>query len=235
MLTELDAVLSPLCDAYEIIAIDDQSDDETWTEIKATAATNPRIVPILNPANLGVGGSFQHAVKESRYDWVGYTDGDDQYELNDLAEFVPHLGTHQVVSGHRVNRADGWKRNLISSHFNGIMNAVFGIPLHDINSALKIYRGSLLRDLPPWNPQAFYDAEILIRLHVEQQIKIKEIPIRHRSRSHGVAAGVSKRNIVSILEGATTPELAHCWAQGWRSSAARLYSRFLLQVTRILL
>lgn len=200
-------VLEQRCVDFEIIAIDDHSPDQTWTEIQRVAETSSHVVPLQNPRNLGVGGSFRTGVESARFDWIGYTDGDDQYNIGDLRAYFPLLSECDIVTGARHVRAEGLLRKFVSHHFNFLIRAVFDLPLRDTNSALKLFRSDLLRQLPSWSSEAFYDAEILVRLNAEHAARIIEIPIGHRARSAGSAGGLSIRNILSILNGMFSPQM----------------------------
>ncbi|WP_221030811.1 glycosyltransferase family 2 protein [Actomonas aquatica] len=200
VLRALDRVLAELCESYEIIAIDDCSPDDTWATIQRVATTLPRVVPVQNPTNLGVGASFQRAARRCAYDWIGYTDGDDQFEVDDLRLLTPHLTEADVVSGRRARRADGFRRVLASEVFNFLARSCFPIPLRDINSALKLYRTALLKALPDWDSGAFYDTEIIVRLAVDHSARMVEVPVRHKPRPFGEAGGLSTRNIRNILQ-----------------------------------
>lgn len=208
---------------YEIIAIDDHSPDDTWQEIERVAANSPQVIPIRNETNLGVGASFRRAVEATQFEWIGYTDGDDQYEVSDLSHYFPLLSEHDVITGNRSLRAEGWHRRLISYHFNSLIRTAFNLPLKDTNSALKLYRGDQLRQLPVWSPDAFYDAEILVRLKYDYGARIVEVPIKHRRRPCGSAGGISTRNILSILQEMFTKRMSIYLVDGWTRSILKIY------------
>lgn len=233
VIAALDEVLSHDCSDYEIIAIDDHSPDETGATIEKVAGQFPRVLPLRNESNLGVGGSFRRAVEQAQYDWIGYTDGDDQYEMRDLGAFWSRLDDHDVVSGYRANRADGWQRHVISRHFNWITNRLFGLRLKDTNSGLKIYRAGLLKSLSTWDSCAFCDTEILVRLAHEHHARITEVPIGHRPRSHGRAAGLSTANVTSVIEGMIAPAMAPYRTDSRATTILLTYCRCLLGLHRL--
>ncbi|MEJ6732021.1 MAG: glycosyltransferase family 2 protein [Opitutaceae bacterium] len=237
----IEAVIRPLseilkkhCSDYEIIAIDDHSPDDTWAAIQRAAHKFPKIVPMRNETNLGVGASFRRAVEATQFEWIGYTDGDDQYETSDLARYFPLFGDHDVVTGDRSPRAEGWYRKCVSLHFNFLIQCAFRLSLRDTNSALKLYRGSMLRKLSTWDAAAFYDTEILVRLKYDFGARIVEIPINHRQRAQGAGAGVSAGNILSILQGITTPRLQLYAADRWGRNILNNYCATLAFGVRLL-
>ncbi|MBE36316.1 MAG: hypothetical protein CMI16_12310 [Opitutaceae bacterium] len=229
-----DQLTSFECD-YEIIVIDDCSTDDTWSEIDRMASELSHVVRLRNKDNLGVGGSFYRAVHEAQYTLIGYTDGDDQYEPSDLHRYLSQMEDCDVVTGCRRPRADGWKRVWASVHFNYLINAYFATGLRDINSALKLYRADLLKQLPPWDAGAFYDAEIMIRLAQDHQARIVELPIKHKLRRYGEATGLSQRNVFSILENLLGSRMACYRRSGAWVVALSLHVSLLRRIAKIVL
>ena len=235
VLQSLDDQLRSFEGDYEIIAIDDSSTDDTWSEICRLASELSRVVRFQNKDNLGVGGSFYRAVHKARYSLIGYTDGDDQYELSDLRSYLSQIEDCDVVTGCRRPRADDWKRVWASAHFNYLTNAYFATGLRDINSALKLYRADLLKQLPPWDAGAFYDSEIMIRLAREHQARIVELPIKHKLRRFGEATGLSQRNVVSILDNLLGSRMASYRRSGVWVAVLSVYASLLRRIAKTVL
>lgn len=205
LIFQLDSVLSKIADNYEIIAIDDCSQDGSYDLLKSIEGIDSLIV-IQNQTNLNVGGSFQRAVSIAKYAYIGYTDGDYQYDLQDLLSYRQYIEINDVITGFRVSRKDPLKRLLCSKIFNYISQSFYQLNLKDINSALKIYDGKKLKSLIPWDSGAFYDLEILMRLKFDFNATIKEVPIAHKKRQFGSARGFSKRNLINIVSNMIDPK-----------------------------
>ncbi len=200
LIRELDAVLSDCFVEHEIIAADDQSMDGSFELLMQLESEISSLKAMQSPRNLNVGGNFRQAVNCAGMDYIGYVDGDHQYDLNDIRNYIEYLRDYEVVTGDRVARHDNWRRKVTSRVFNYISNSLYGLGLNDINSGLKIFRAVELRLLPQWDTGAFYDMHIIMMLKHDFQVRIKEIPINHRKRRFGESGGASRRNVLNIAE-----------------------------------
>lgn len=200
LVKELDAVLSLQFDAYEIIVIDDLSNDNTKEILEDLQRQYKHLRIKINIKNLNVGGSFREAVSICKYEYIGYTDGDFQYHIQDLTHYRQYLPQYDIITGFRKNRKDPISRKLISYLFNYMMSSFFELELKDINSGLKIYNAEKLKKLDSWNNGASYDLEILLRLKYGHNAMIKEVNIKHKPRSFGIAMGASKSNTINVIE-----------------------------------
>ena len=84
--------LPALADRFEIIAVDDGSTDATPAIADQLAAEHPDIVrAVHHPTNLGYGAALRTGFAASRYPIVGFTDGDRQFRVADLARLLAVL------------------------------------------------------------------------------------------------------------------------------------------------
>src|SRR5512143_3566457 len=77
-------VLETLTDDYEIIVVDDGSKDYTGPILDRLAADYERVRVIHHRANRGYGGALRTGFANATKDLVFYTDGDAQYNVEDL-------------------------------------------------------------------------------------------------------------------------------------------------------
>ncbi|GAB3525382.1 glycosyltransferase family 2 protein [Emticicia fontis] len=194
------AILASNFDKFELIVIDDSSTDNTLKLMESFKKEYKNLVYERNATNGGVGYTFQKGVNLARYNWVAYTDGDGQFNLNDLVNLYNFKGQYDIVSGNREMRADGVKRWIISKVYNHMLKRLFHVKLKDTNSALKIYKREIFDEvLPLQSHDGFYDAEIIIK-SMRADYRIKEVPITHYSRQYGVASGVKLKSITSVFK-----------------------------------
>lgn len=234
-LTELvrnfDQSLSQCWDEYEIIIVDDGSRDSTPEVCQSLRLLYPKVKTIRHNVNLGVGAAFSTGVESAQYEWIGYTDGDAQYDARDVIAFKSYINSFDVITGHRMQRADPFHRHWVSKVYNELLSVVFGLKLKDTNSALKIYRNSVLRSVFPLTSKGpFYDAEVLIKAQASG-FKIIETPIRHLPRKHGTSRGIAFSSICKTIGGMVKAEFRPYMTSGFIS---RLTFRILNTVHRFL-
>ena len=84
--------LREICHDYEVIVINDGSQDHTPQVLDELARIYPDEVRVIHHVkNKGYGGAlrsgFAHATKE----WIFYTDGDAQYDVRELAQLAARV------------------------------------------------------------------------------------------------------------------------------------------------
>ena len=183
----LDEVLSGLAHQHEIIIADDASPDESGAIADRLAQENPRIKAVHHTSNRGYGQALWSGVRASRYEWIGFTDGDMQYDVRELPRFVREAenGADAVV-GFKPKRAEGWRRMVISRVYNTMVNALMGVSIRDVDCAFKLMHRSIFEDFTPSTEykEAFLMVEALYRAKC-RGARIVEVPVSHHLRPHG--------------------------------------------------
>jgi glycosyltransferase involved in cell wall biosynthesis len=200
------AVLGRNFDNFELIVVDDCSTDNTSETIISFKKKYENLVYERNSINRGVGYTFQKGVRLAKYSSIAYSDGDGQFNMNDLVTLYKYKDDFDIVSGNREVRADGIKRWIISKVYNQLLRILFDVKLKDTNSALKIYSREVFDNvLPLQSDDGFYDAEVIIKA-MRANYTIKEIHIAHYPRQFGVASGVKWKSIISVFK-----SMIHFW------------------------
>src|SRR3989339_1476181 len=81
-------VLPKLAEKYEVIIVDDGSTDNTQNIVRQLMKNNPEVKYVHHPVNLGYGASLRSGIASSQFDWIFFTDGDLQFDLDELEKFV---------------------------------------------------------------------------------------------------------------------------------------------------
>jgi len=98
---------------YEVILVNDGSKDGTEQIAKRLEQEYPN-VRLISQENKGYGGALKTGFANCKHDWVFFSDGDLQFDLNELSKLVPHANDNDLVIGYRHKRADGFMRDLIA-------------------------------------------------------------------------------------------------------------------------
>src|SRR6266545_6590564 len=75
------ALLTEVAEAHEIIIIDDGSPDRAGEVAEEFARRHSCVRVIHHPANLGYGQALRTGFNAARFEWIAFTDGDDEYEV----------------------------------------------------------------------------------------------------------------------------------------------------------
>src|SRR5690242_5089875 len=97
---------------YEVLVVDDGSSDDTLAIATALAREDIHVRVVAHPVNRGYGAAVRSGIEASRGEWILLTDGDRQFDLSELALFVPLSADHDLVAGYRIDRADPPQRRL---------------------------------------------------------------------------------------------------------------------------
>jgi dolichol-phosphate mannosyltransferase len=190
LLEELRAVLEPTGRSYEILLVDDGSNDGSASWIADEERRDPHVRAVLLARRVGQSAALAAGLARVRGEVIVTLDADLQNDPADLPRVLAALENADVVSGVRQNRHDGWSRRWSSTVANSVRRAVIGDTLTDIGCSLKAYRHATLANLPLFvGVHRFLPALCQFR-----GARLVEIPVAHRARRHGVSKyGVSNR------------------------------------------
>ena len=104
--TTVDAlrVFRRISDDFEIIIVDDGSVDRTGEIADRLAREHPEVRAVHHHPNLGYGGALQRGFREATKPWVFYTDGDGQFDCEEVVKLLPRLNRCDIVSAYRLDR-----------------------------------------------------------------------------------------------------------------------------------
>lgn len=199
-------VLPKIASQYEILIINDGSSDKTQKVVENKLDDKVRL--INHQKNMGYGMALRTGIGEARYEWTFWTDGDGQFDIGQLKDFLPFVDRYEAIIGYRHNRAEGFRRAINTKLYNFAVNLVFGLKIRDYDCAFKLIRTRRLKKLSLQSTGAFTSAEILYNLSREK-ISLKELPVRHLPRLYGSPTGNSIEVIATAFREAIAIRLKH--------------------------
>jgi glycosyltransferase involved in cell wall biosynthesis len=188
-----------LSDDLEVIIVNDGSKDRTGEIADRLAVEHEEVRAVHNSPNLGYGGALQRGFREATKDWVFYTDGDGQFDFEEMDELLPLLHEYDIVSAYRINRQDSAIRKLNAWAWTTLVNLVFGLWLRDIDCAFKVYPRRLFDEIEMKSMGALIDAEILARA-VRLGYRIGQVGVHHYPRTAGEQTGANLRVILRAFK-----------------------------------
>jgi dolichol-phosphate mannosyltransferase len=170
----------------EVIVVNDGSRDETAALATSFAQSEPR-VRVITQVNGGHGPALIRGMNSAKGDWMLLLDSDRQVSLEDFARHWQMTADCDVILGLRRPRADPLYRQLISVLMRILLFVQLGRNVQDGGAPYKLLRREVWTEarsaLRPncWIPSVLLAAAALGR----KDLKVIELPIRHRVRSHG--------------------------------------------------
>jgi|YNPNPStandDraft_1061719.scaffolds.fasta_scaffold19634_2 glycosyltransferase involved in cell wall biosynthesis len=192
-------VLSEHANEYEILIVEDGSPDNTAQVADELAARHERVRVIHHPRNKGYGAALQTGFKHANmYEYVCFTDGDNQFDFNEIVKMIPLLDDYDVVISYRITKPYGIVRKAISKVYNLMVRFLFKMPFRDVNSSLKIFKREVIDSISIESVSPFVDPEILVKAQ-RLGYRINEVGILSYPRLYGRASSVKPKNILATL------------------------------------
>jgi glycosyltransferase involved in cell wall biosynthesis len=169
--------------SYEIICVDDGSNDGSSELLRQLACTRPDLRAVLLRRNYGQTAAMAAGFKYARGQAVITLDGDLQNDPTDIPRLLAKLDEgYDLVSGWRKQRQDAMLTRLIPSKIaNWLIGKVTGVNLHDYGCSLKAYRSELIMDMNLYGElHRFIPALAFI-----EGARIAELPVQHHARQFG--------------------------------------------------
>jgi len=177
--------VDPLKEAFEVIFVDDGSQDDGVARVTELAAAFPGQVRLIElRGNFGKSAALAAGFEHATGDVVFTLDADLQDDPKEIPRFLEALeGGLDVVSGYKKTRHDPWHKVFPSRVFNWLVRWLTGVPLHDINCGFKCYRAEVLRDVTVYGElHRFIPA-----LAAWNRYRVGEIAVEHHPRRFGVS------------------------------------------------
>ncbi|MCP4117305.1 MAG: glycosyltransferase family 2 protein [Desulfobacteraceae bacterium] len=183
----IDSVLSACCrfdQDYEIILVDDGSEDKTWELIEVAAQSCRHLTGIKLSTNCGQTSAMVAGITYSSGEIIVTMDGDLQNDPNDVPKLLSKIEEgYDIVSGWRRDRKDHFSRVLPSKVANWIISRTTGVKLHDYGCSLKAYRSECIKTIEAYGEMhRFFPA-----LASMTGAKVTELPVNHYPRRSGVS------------------------------------------------
>jgi glycosyltransferase involved in cell wall biosynthesis len=188
---------------YEVIIIEDGSPDRTGEVADELAKQYEKVRVIHHEKNMGYGATLKDGFLNAKLDYVFYSDGDNQFDLEDIKKFVALIPYTDIVVGYRKKKQYSLYRKFTSLSYNYLLKLIFDINYWDIDCAFKLFKADLFKKIEIKSVDAFIDAEIMIKAKL-LGYRTTEVGVEHLPRVDGISTGarpsVILRTIREIFE-----------------------------------
>lgn len=170
--------------SYELIFVDDGSEDRSWEVIESLARGEDAVKGIRFLRNYGKSTALQAGFDEAGGRFVATIDADlqdDPAELPAMIGMIEDEG-YDLVSGWKKERHDPVSKTIPSRFFNKVTAAITGIDLNDFNCGLKVYKREVIEHIQLYGERHRY---IPLLAKWQGYDHIGEKAVRHRPRKYG--------------------------------------------------
>jgi len=185
--------------SYEIILIDDGSNDGSWRWIEMTATEDSHVKGVHFRRNYGKSAALHTGFEEAQGDVVITMDAD----LQDSPDEIPGLFAmikeqgFDLVSGWKKKRFDPLSKTIPSKLYNATASYVTGIKLHDFNCGLKAYKLDVVKSIEVYGEMHRYIPYMAKQAGFSN---IGEREVQHQARKYGVTKFGLSRFIFGYLD-----------------------------------
>jgi len=190
LVREVGTAMANLNGRYELVLVDDCSNDQTWQRVTEVSRADRRIRGLRHSRNCGQSAALWTGFLATTNPIIATLDGDLQNDAADLPQMIEQLDKADFISGTRAKRAGAWVRRISSKIARAARRAVLGVDIHDSGCAIRVFRRSTLAVVFPFNGLHRF-MPILVS---SAGFKVLQIPVNHRPRTAGVSKyGVGNR------------------------------------------
>jgi glycosyltransferase involved in cell wall biosynthesis len=178
-------VASRLTPDFEVIVVNDGSQDATGVIADELARTYPQVRVIHHPRNRGYGGALRSGFAAATRALVAYTDGDAQYDPGELEVLWHRLSDDvDVVTGYKISRSDPLHRIVIGRIYHHTVKLLFRLRVRDVDCDFRLMRRTVFDRITLERDTGVICLEMMRKLQ-DAGFRIVEVPVHHYHRTHG--------------------------------------------------
>jgi glycosyltransferase involved in cell wall biosynthesis len=201
--------LREVSDDYEVIVVNDGSQDHTPQVLDELARLYPGEVRIIHhPQNRGYGGALRTGFASATKEWIFYTDGDAQYDARELKNLVA-LANDDVdfINGWKIERHDPAHRIIIGRIYQYMIKAGFGLRLKDVDCDFRLMRRRVFDEVELTSDSGVICVELMKKVQ-DAGFRLTETPVHHFHRAYGKSQFFNYSRLVRVAQ-----DLVVLWKQ----------------------
>lgn len=170
---------------FEIVCVDDRSDDDTREVLAALRAEVPELRAFAHAARCGQSAAIRSGVRRALAPWIATLDGDGQNDPADIPKLLDARDAAEaevkLFAGWRVSRQDSGSKRWASRWANRIRQWLLRDNTPDTGCGIKLFERAAFLDLPYFDHMHRYLPALMQRAGW----KTVSVPVSHRARGAG--------------------------------------------------
>lgn len=179
---------------YEIILVNDGSQDRTGFIARELGPRIPNFRLVEHYPNRGYGGALKAGFAAASKEWIVFIPGDGQFDFTEIHRLTDRASEADVICGYRADRKDPLIRRINAFGWNMLIRLLFGRLCRDIDCGFKLIRSEVLAHVNLASDGALVDTELLAAARA-QGYHITEVPVTHLPRTAGEPTGADLKVI----------------------------------------
>ncbi len=178
-------VLPQITADYEVIVINDGSQDDSAQVLDALAARFEHLRVIHRTQPSGYGGVLRGGFAAATKDWVFYTDGDAQYDARELTVLADQVRDGvDMVNGYKIKRHDPFHRILIGLAYQYFVKLAFNLTIRDVDCDFRLMKREIFDHINLTSTTGTITFEMVKKIQ-DAGYTIVEVPVHHWYRQYG--------------------------------------------------
>lgn len=190
---------SKIAHESEIIIVENGSQVPTLQILTELEKKYPFIRVLSFKKPLGYGGALQKGFEACKKEFIFYTDGDGQYDIQEIPRLIQAMSPDiDVVNGYKTTRHDKWHRILIGWIYHYCANLFFGLNLRDVDCDFRLFRKKVVENLHLKYTSGAVCVEMMKKIRLSG-FTIQEVPVSHYARQHGSSQFFKFKTVIRSL------------------------------------
>jgi glycosyltransferase involved in cell wall biosynthesis len=178
VVADIHATMETVKRSYEILVVDDGSDDETAKKAKDAGA---RV--LSHPYNIGNGAAVKTGIRNSEGEILVMIDGDGQHDPKDIPRLLEKLNVYDMVVGARSKESENsFHRNIANGIYNFFATYVCGRKIEDLTSGFRAIKTCIARRFVNLLPNTFSYPTTITLAVARSGFSLGYIPIKAARR-----------------------------------------------------
>jgi len=199
MILKSNKLLKKMKKKGEIIIVDDGCPEKSGHYARIISKKIKNVKVIFHKKNTGYGAAIKTGLKNCRNEWIFQTDGDAEYDVNDLLKLIKKTKVSDLIVTYRLKKKYKTSRIVISWIYNVILRILFHTKFKDISTGSRLINKKILKKINLISNSPFLGAELAIKTKYKG-FKVSEVGIHTYPRTFGSGSSVSFKNILLTIK-----------------------------------
>ena len=184
---DLKSTLKEMNKKFEIIAVNDGSQDDTERILDDIKKENPDILQVIHhPYNKGNGEAIKTGIRNAKGEVIVCMDSDGQHDPKDLKKILPLIEEYDLVIGSRTSLYKGaWNRNIANKFYNWFASKLANFPILDLTSGYRVFRARAIKKFANILPSKFSYPTTSTLTFLKFGYNVKFVPVEVKARKTG--------------------------------------------------